>query len=83
MDDELLIILVGAAIIGLLAVAAIMSIQGREEAATTAESPFAASSEGMTVCRNCGRANLSTDGACIYCGTALPHSLFEGEARIR
>jgi len=72
-----LIILVGATGIALLAVAAITSIREREDAAATAESPFAASSEGMTICRSCGHGNLATDGACVYCGATLAHSMFE------
>lgn len=82
-EQDALIIFVGAIGIALLAIAAITSIRDRQEAAATAESPYAASSEGMTVCRNCGQANLATDGACLYCGATLAHSLFEGEARIR
>jgi ribosomal protein L32 len=36
------------------------------------ESPFAASSEGMKRCPNCGTANLVTDTTCSNCGKHLP-----------
>jgi len=36
------------------------------------ESPFAASSEGETLCPKCGMGNQSTDDRCISCGATLP-----------
>ena len=61
-----------AALIGILATIVILQRRDRE-AEEGAESPFAASSEGMTGCRHCGRANLVTDENCLYCGTPLAH----------
>ncbi|HET7677615.1 MAG TPA: hypothetical protein VFK38_07160 [Candidatus Limnocylindrales bacterium] len=85
MDQQTAVTFVVAfAAIGVVAVAVIIMRRGREDAAATeADPPLAASSEGMTVCRKCGNSNLATDANCIYCGSPLPHSAFGGEARIR
>ena len=66
MDFATLVVLAGAAIIGALASWAILS---RRE---TEESPFAASTEGVTRCPNCGLANDVTDTTCASCGATLP-----------
>ena len=62
-------------VVALIGIGATIFILGRRdrEASESAESPYAASSEGMTGCRHCGRANLVTDENCIYCGTPLVH----------
>ena len=67
MDFATLVVLAGAAIIGALASWAILS---RRE--TPEESPFAASTEGVTRCPNCGLANDVTDTTCANCGATLP-----------
>jgi hypothetical protein len=73
MDQGTAIVLITiAALIGIAATVAIVGRRDRE-AQEGAESPLAVSSEGMTGCRHCGRANLVTDDVCLYCGTPLPH----------
>lgn len=67
MDFVTLVVLAGAAIIGALASWVILS---RRE--TPEESPFAASTEGVTRCPNCGLANDVIDATCAGCGAALP-----------
>ena len=67
MDSVTLAVLAGAAIIGALASWAILSRRESPE-----ESPFAASTEGVTRCPNCGLANTVTDSTCAGCGAALP-----------
>ena len=67
MDSVTLAVLAGAAIIGALASWAILSRRESPE-----ESPFAASTEGVTRCPNCGLANDVTDATCAGCGAALP-----------
>ncbi len=73
MDQGMAIVLITIA--ALLGIAATVAIVGRRdrEAQEGAESPLGVSSEGMTTCRHCGRGNLVTDDACLYCGTPLPH----------
>ena len=70
MDDFTLLALAGAAVVGLLAVLAMIR---RDQPATAAagESMFAVSSEGMTRCPKCGTGNLVTDGTCSNCGKRL------------
>ena len=67
-----LIVLIGAAIIGLVAVLTIVRRERHEVEDATRESPFAASSEGMKRCPNCGTGNLVTDTTCSNCGKHLP-----------
>ena len=67
-----LIVLIGAAIIGLVAVLTIVRRERHEVEDASRESPFAASSEGMKRCPNCGTANLVTDTTCSNCGKHLP-----------
>ena len=64
--------LIIAAVIGLLAVLLILRRQRHDVEETTAESPFAASTEGMKRCPHCGVANLVTDATCSGCGRPLP-----------
>jgi hypothetical protein len=74
MDPALgIILLTVAAFIGVLATVILLTARGRR-AAVEADSPFAASSEGMTGCRSCGRANSASDTACVYCGAPLPEA---------
>lgn len=72
MDQQAIVALLTiAAFVG---VAATMLIVRRRDrlAQPPAESPFAASTEGMTTCYRCGRPNLPTEASCLYCGTPLP-----------
>ena len=64
-----LVLLVVAALIGVVAVGAIL--RRASATATTSESPFAASTEGMRRCPNCGVGNLVTESNCSKCGKRL------------
>ena len=64
--------LIGAAVIGLLAVLMILRRDRHEVEDAARESPFAASSEGMKRCPYCGTGNLVTDTTCSNCGKRLP-----------
>ena len=72
MDQQSAIAIVVAAVIGVAAIAVILARRDREVRATTTESATAASSEGETVCPNCGMGNLVGDANCAACGVALP-----------
>jgi ribosomal protein L32 len=72
MDSGLgILLLTAAAFIGVLATVILLAARGRRTG-ETAESPFASSSEGMSTCPSCGRANLATAIDCLYCGSPLP-----------
>jgi hypothetical protein len=71
MDQDLVIALVAAAIVGIVAVLAITSRQRRDDVDDAAESPFAASTEGSKLCPRCGMGNLWTDRTCVSCGAHL------------
>ncbi|HXG40227.1 MAG TPA: hypothetical protein VNJ28_04720 [Candidatus Limnocylindrales bacterium] len=71
MDQTIALALVAAATVGLVATLAIVRRQRKEAEAMTAESPFAASTEGMKLCPKCGQGNLWTDRECIACGEHL------------
>jgi hypothetical protein len=72
MDPALgILILTVAAFAGVIATVVLLAARDRRRKEEV-ESPFAASSEGMTTCRSCGSANLATDTDCIYCGEPLP-----------
>jgi hypothetical protein len=60
-----------AAFVGLTATALII-LRRERRSRPTQESPFAASTEGMTTCYRCSRANFPTEAACLYCGSPLP-----------
>ncbi len=68
-DSTLLLALVGAAIIGIVAVLMIMGANRRKE--TPRDRPFASSTEGETRCPACGMGNLWTDETCVACGARL------------
>jgi hypothetical protein len=73
MDQPLALwIVVGAAIIGLVATILILARQRRAAEDEERESPFATSTEGMLRCPSCGTGNLVTDSTCSSCGRALP-----------
>ena len=63
--------LVIAAVVGLLAVLAILRRERHAVEDSSRESPFAVSSEGMKRCPSCGTANLVTDSSCSTCGKRL------------
>jgi hypothetical protein len=60
------------AVIGIVAVLLIARRNRRDTEVATRESPFAASTEGMKRCPNCGTGNLVTDSTCSNCGKRLP-----------
>ena len=73
MDQTLLpLAMIGFAVIGILAVLLIARRNRRDTEVATRESPFAASTEGMKRCPNCGTGNLVTDSTCSNCGKRLP-----------
>ena len=68
----LLLAMIGFAIIGILAVLVIARGNRRATQQAGRENPFAASTEGMKRCPNCGMYNLWTDRNCISCKRRLP-----------
>lgn len=66
-----ILLLTVAAFVGILATVILLAARGRRTDEAV-ESPFASSSEGMSACPSCGRANLATDTDCLYCGSPLP-----------
>ena len=66
------IAMVIAAVIGLVAVLAILRRERHTREDATRESPFATSTEGMKRCRSCGTGNLVTNSNCLNCGKRLP-----------
>jgi hypothetical protein len=70
MDQQQLIALTAAVLIGLLAMLVMLRRQRRER--QPIDSPFAASTEGEKRCHKCGMGNLWTDRNCISCGARLP-----------
>jgi hypothetical protein len=67
-----LLLVIGVAVIGILAAIGILERNRRSANAATRESPFAASTEGMKRCPSCGTGNLVTDSNCSNCGKRLP-----------
>jgi hypothetical protein len=63
--------LVISAVVGLLAVLAILRRERHAGEDASRESPFAVSSEGMKRCPSCGTGNLVTDANCASCGKRL------------
>jgi membrane protease subunit (stomatin/prohibitin family) len=67
-----LVLLIAVAVIGIGATMAIMRRNDAAKAATDpADRPFAASTEGMKRCPNCGVGNLVTESNCSNCGKRL------------
>ena len=66
-----ILLLTAAAFIGVLATVILLTARGRRADAGE-ESPYAASSEGSTVCPSCGSPTLASATDCIYCGAPLP-----------
>ena len=67
MDQLTIAILLGVAVVGVLASVAILRRPQRPP-----ESPFATSTEGVKLCTSCGMANTWTDSTCASCGHDLP-----------
>ena len=70
MDQPVILVLIGLAIVGLLATIIIAARQRRANDAE-GESEFAVSTEGEKRCPKCGMGNQWTDSTCISCGTPL------------
>jgi len=68
-----ILLLTIAAFVGVLATVILLAARDRR-AEGDAESPFAASSEGMSTCPSCGGGNLVTDAVCAHCGASLPEA---------
>jgi hypothetical protein len=71
LNTQLVLLLVASGV-GSLATLAILVRQRAEAAAASAESPFAASTEGEKICPKCAMGNLWTDANCVSCGQRLP-----------
>ncbi len=67
MDQNALLLMVGAAVVGLIAIVLILRRQRHESEDADRESPLAVSTEGEKICPKCGGANLWTEKTCIYC----------------
>ncbi len=67
MDDLTLVAFGAALVVGLVASWTILRRRSASD-----ESPFAASTEGMNRCPQCGLANTWTDRTCAGCGSDLP-----------
>ena len=67
-----LLILIVAAVIGLVAMLLIIRRQRVDRESETRENPYATSSEGQKRCPNCGAYNAWTDRNCVNCGRKLP-----------
>ena len=76
MDDLTLLALIGAAVLGLLAVLSLLRRERHEAEAEAiagdVEGHFAVATEGMKRCPYCGMANLVTDATCVSCKRRLP-----------
>ena len=68
-----ILLLTVAAFVGVLATVILLAARDRR-AESEVESPFAASSEGMSTCPSCGGGNLVTDTTCAHCGASLPEA---------
>jgi hypothetical protein len=71
-QGTLAIILVGAAVAGLLATIGILRRDRHAAETADHESQFAVSTEGMKRCPSRGVGNLVTDATCSSCGSRLP-----------
>ena len=67
-----LLILIVAAVIGIVAMLLILRRQRAERDAETSENRYATSSEGQKRCPKCGAYNSWTDRNCVNCGRKLP-----------
>jgi hypothetical protein len=71
MDQSTLLLLVGAAVVGLIGVIVILRRERHERDDAERENPLGVSTEGEKVCPKCGGQNLWTDAICIYCKAPL------------
>ena len=67
-----LLILVAAALIGVVALLLIIRRQRMDRKDLARESPYATSTEGEKRCPKCGMGNLWTSRNCITCKALLP-----------
>ena len=74
MDDLTVLALIGAAVLGLLAVLSLLRRERHDAEATVGdvEDRFAVATEGMKRCPSCGMGNLVTDDTCASCKKRLP-----------
>ena len=74
MEDLTVLALIGAAVLGLLAVLTLLRRERHEAEATVGdvEDRFAVATEGMKRCPSCGMGNLVTDDTCVSCKKRLP-----------
>ena len=72
MEPNFLLLLVVAAVVGLLATSLILFRGARDEREAHRENPFATSTEGMKICPHCGADNLWTAATCVACKGRLP-----------
>jgi hypothetical protein len=70
-EGDLLPALIGAAVVGLLAVILILRRTRTTAEAEGVDRRYAASTEGETRCPACGMGNLWTDERCVACGAKL------------
>jgi hypothetical protein len=71
-QTTLFLAMVIAAVVGMVAVLAILRRDRHAIEDVTRESPFATSTEGIKRCPSCGAGNLVTDANCLNCGKRLP-----------
>ena len=67
-----LLILVAAAVVGIVAMLIILRRHRVERDAETRDNRYATSSEGQKRCPRCGAYNAWTDRNCVTCGRKLP-----------
>ena len=72
MNQTSAIAILVAAFVGIVAIAGILARRDREARYDPSDSFVAASTEGETICRNCGMGNLVGDARCVACGAELP-----------
>jgi hypothetical protein len=72
MDQTLILILVGAAVVGIVAIVLMLERSRRQATEADLADRFAASSEGEKRCPSCGMGNLWTEDQCVACGAKLP-----------
>jgi len=71
-QTTILIVMVGVAVVGILATIAILNRDRVAEEEATQENLYATATEGMKRCPSCGVANLVTDDTCSSCEKPLP-----------
>ena len=71
-QTTILIVMIGVAVVGILATIAILNRDRVADEEAAREVPFATATEGMKRCPSCGTGNLVTDDTCSSCGKRLP-----------